>query len=85
MARGLVGWKRSRFFGNGSAGRKHPCVVHNRLEIVYAVSDARAFLKVQKCLGSFSGYIRAFTGCKFVCAHMHATGLVNDHVTGCFR
>lgn len=99
-----------------------PGIVRNRLKVRSAVSNARAFLAVQKEFGSFSDYIWGFVdgkpiqnrfekdseipatsaesdalskdlrqrGFKFVgstimYAHMQATGLVNDHVTGCFR
>ncbi len=101
---------------------KDPGIVRNRLKVESAVSNARAFLKVQKEFGSFSDYIWAFVdgtpqqnrfrkdsdvpatspdsdaiskdlkkrgfrfvGSTIVYAHMQATGLVNDHVTGCFR
>lgn len=99
-----------------------PGIVRNRLKVRSAVSNARAFMAVQKEFGSFSEYIWGFVdgqpvqnnfrkdgdipatsaesdalskdlkkrGFKFVgstimYAHMQATGLVNDHVVGCFR
>ena len=99
-----------------------PAVVRNRLKVESAVSNAKAFIAVQKEFGSFSNYIWGFVdgkpiqnrfkkdgdvpatsaesdalskdlkkrGFKFVgstimYAHMQATGLVNDHVTSCFR
>ncbi len=99
-----------------------PGIVRNRLKVQSAVTNARAFLKVQEEFGSFSDYIWDFVdgapiqnrfrkdsdipatsaesdalskdlkarGFKFVgstiiYAHMQATGLVNDHVVGCFR
>ena len=99
-----------------------PAIVRNRLKVQSAVSNARAFLEVQKEFGTFSDYIWGFVdgkpiqnrfrrdgdvpatspesdalskdlkkrGFKFVgstivYAHMQATGMVNDHVTGCFR
>jgi DNA-3-methyladenine glycosylase I len=99
-----------------------PGIVRNRLKVRAAVSNAKAFLAVQKEFGSFSEYIWGFVdgkpiqnkftkdadipatsaesdalskdlkerGFKFVgstiiYAHMQATGLVNDHVVGCFR
>lgn len=99
-----------------------PGIVRNRLKVQSAVSNAKAFLAVQKEFGSFSDYIWGFVdgkplqtkfkkdsdipatspesdalskdlkkrGFKFVgstimYAHMQATGLVNDHVIGCFR
>lgn len=101
---------------------KDPGIVRNRLKVESAVSNARAFLKVQKQFGSFSDYIWGFVdgkprqnrfrkdgdvpatspdsdaiskdlkkrgfrfvGSTIIYAHMQATGLVNDHVTGCFR
>lgn len=97
-------------------------IIRNKLKITAAVSNAKAFLKVQKEYGSFSKYIWGFVnhqpiinswndiselpaktelsnkisadlkkrGFKFVgstvvYAHMQATGMVNDHVVGCFR
>lgn len=97
-------------------------IIRNRLKIESAVSNARAFLKVQEEFGSFSAYQwrfvdgkpiqnhfetqaelpaktpvsealskdlkkRGFTfvGPTIVYAHMQAVGMVNDHVTGCFR
>jgi DNA-3-methyladenine glycosylase I len=99
-----------------------PSIVRNRLKVQSAVTNAKAFLAVQKEFGSFSEYIWGFVagkpiqnrfkndadipatsaasdalskdlkkrGFKFVgstimYAHMQATGLVNDHVSGCFR
>jgi len=99
-----------------------PAIVRNRLKVNSAVTNAKAFLAVQKEFGSFSEYIWAFVGgrplqnkfkkdgdipatspesdalskdlkkrgFKFVgstiiYAHMQATGMVNDHVVGCFR
>ena len=100
----------------------NPAIVRNRLKVRSAVTNAKAFIKVQKEFGSFSNYIWGFVegmpiqnkfrkdsdipatsatsdalskdlkkrGFKFVgstiiYAHMQATGLVNDHVVGCFR
>ena len=99
-----------------------PGIVRNRLKVRSAVSNAKAFLAVQKEFGSFSEYIWSFVGGKpiqnrfrkdgdipatspesdamskdlkkrgfkfvgstIIYAHMQATGLVNDHVLGCFR
>ena len=99
-----------------------PAIVRNRLKVESAVTNARAFLDVQKEFGTFSEYIWDFAGGKpiqnrfrkdsdvpatsaesdalskdlkkrgfkfvgstIVYAHMQATGMVNDHVTGCFR
>jgi DNA-3-methyladenine glycosylase I len=97
-------------------------IIRNRLKVASAISNAKAFLKVQKEFGSFDKYIWAFIdgkpivnkwkmtgqvpatsaasdtiskdmkkrGFKFVgstiiYAHMQATGMVNDHLTTCFR
>ncbi len=99
-----------------------PAIVRNRLKVESAVSNAKAFLAVQREFGSFCDYIWRFVdgkpiqnrhrrdadvpatspesdalskdlkqrGFKFVgstivYAHMQATGMVNDHVTSCFR
>lgn len=99
-----------------------PAIVRNNLKVRSAVTNAKAFLKVQEEFGSFDKYIWQFTdgkiitnkpetlkdipartkesdtiskdmisrGFKFVgstimYAHMQATGMVNDHLVGCFR
>ena len=99
-----------------------PSIVRNRLKVNSAVTNARAFLKVQKEFGSFCDYIWDFVGGKpiqsnfkkdsdipatsvesdalsmdlkkrgfkfvgstIIYAHMQATGMVNDHVSACFR
>jgi len=99
-----------------------PSIVRNRLKVESAVTNARAFLAVQKEFGTFCDYAWDFVGgepiknrfrkdsdipatspesdalskdlkkrgFKFVgstiiYAHMQATGMVNDHVTGCYR
>ncbi|MCK5024063.1 MAG: DNA-3-methyladenine glycosylase I [Thermoplasmata archaeon] len=97
-------------------------IVRNKRKISAAISNAKAFLKVQKEFGSFSDFLWGFVddkpivnkwkdmsqipaktelaeviskemkkcGFRFVgptiiYAHMQATGMVNDHVVGCFR
>jgi DNA-3-methyladenine glycosylase I len=96
-------------------------IVRNRLKIESTVSNAQAFLAVQKEFGSFDRYIWQFVGGKpiqnkrkgkdipartaqsdamskdlqkrgfrfvgsTICyAFMQATGMVNDHLTRCFR
>jgi DNA-3-methyladenine glycosylase I len=97
-------------------------IVRNRLKIESAVSNAAAFLKVQREFGSFDAYVWdfvggaprvnrfrtmaeipprtavsdalskdlkrrgfRFVGSTIVYAFMQATGLVNDHLVGCFR
>ena len=99
-----------------------PGIVRNRLKVNSAVTNARAFLAVQKEFGSFDAYLWRFVdgqpllnarlsgadipatspisdalsrdmsrrGFKFVgstiCyAMMQAIGMVNDHLTSCFR
>ena len=100
---------------------KNEGIVRNRLKIDSTVSNARAFLAVQKEFGSFDRYIWQFVGGKpiqnrrkgkdvpartvesdamskdlqkrgfrfvgsTICyAFMQATGMVNDHLTTCFR
>ncbi|MAN59967.1 MAG: DNA-3-methyladenine glycosylase I [Flavobacteriaceae bacterium] len=101
---------------------ENPGIIRNRLKIHSAVSNARAFLDIQREFGNFSTYIWNFVkgspiqnswdtmaevpantklsdtiskdlkkrGFKFVgstviYAHMQATGMVNDHLTDCFR
>jgi len=97
-------------------------IVRNRLKIESAISNARAFLAVQKEFGTFDAYLWQFVGGKpivkrrrtmkdvpaqtpesdamskdlkrrgfrfvgsTICyAFMQATGMVNDHLAGCFR
>jgi len=99
-----------------------PGIVRNKLKVNSAVTNAKAFLKLQDEYDGFCNYIWQFVdgkpkqnrfksmsdmpatsdesdalskdlkrrGFKFVgstiiYAHMQATGLVNDHVTTCFR
>jgi DNA-3-methyladenine glycosylase I len=99
-----------------------PGIVRNKLKVNSAVSNAKAFLKLQEEHDGFCNYIWQFVdgkpkqtrrksmsdipatsdesdalskdlkkhGFKFVgstiiYAHMQATGMVNDHVTTCFR
>ena len=97
-------------------------IIRNKLKIRATISNAIAFMEIQKEFGSFSNYIWKFTnkkpiknkwknlsevpattelsdivskdlkkrGFKFVgstvlYAHMQATGMINDHITDCFR
>jgi DNA-3-methyladenine glycosylase I len=97
-------------------------IVRNRLKIDATISNARAFLAVQKEFGSFDAYIWQFVGGKpkinrwrslkeippmtpesdamskdlkirgfrfvgsTICyAFMQAVGMVNDHITPCYR
>lgn len=97
-------------------------IVRNRLKVASAVTNAKAFLAVQKEFGSFDRYIWQFVGGKpivnqwssmselpaktpesdamskdllkrgfkfvgsTICyAYMQATGLVDDHMTDCWR
>ena len=100
----------------------NPGIIRNKLKVASAITNAKAFLKVQEQFGSFDAYIWRFVdgrpkinhwktleelparttqsdalsrdliqrGFNFVgstiCyAHMQATGMVNDHLVGCFR
>ena len=99
-----------------------PGIVRNRLKVAAAVTNAKAFLKVQEEFGSFDAFLWSFVGGRptvnrwkalrqipartpesdalsrdlrrrgftfvgstIVYAFMQAVGLVNDHVTECFR
>ncbi len=64
---------------------RDPGIVRNRLKIRAAILNARAFLEVQKEFGSFDAYIWRFVGSTICHAFMQAVGMVNDHVTSCFR
>jgi DNA-3-methyladenine glycosylase I len=101
---------------------KNSGIVRNRLKIESSVTNARAFLAVQKEFGSFDRYVWGFVGGKplqgsrkslkdipartaesdalskdlkrrgfrfvgsTICyAFMQAVGLVNDHLTSCYR
>ncbi|MBX3020107.1 MAG: DNA-3-methyladenine glycosylase I [Bdellovibrionales bacterium] len=100
----------------------NPEIIRNRLKIESVITNAEAFLRVQKEFGSFDAYCWRFVGGKpivnrrtatgqipastpesdafskdlkkrgfkfvgttIVYAHMQATGMVNDHLTSCFR
>jgi DNA-3-methyladenine glycosylase I len=97
-------------------------IIRNRLKIKATISNAKAFIEIQKEFGTFSSYIWSFTGGKpkgnkwkktheippktelsdriskdlksrgfkfvgstVIYAHMQASGMVNDHITSCFR
>ena len=97
-------------------------IIRNRLKIASAISNAKAFLKIQSEFGSFDTYIWSFVdgkpiqnklktsseipaktdlsdaiskdlkkrgfnfvGSTIMYAFMQATGMVNDHLTSCFR
>lgn len=99
-----------------------PGIVRNRAKVAATVTNAKAFLQVQKDYGSFDKFLWEFVGGKPVVnkwrevaqvpprsdasdavakelkrrgfkfagstimyAHMQACGLVNDHLTTCFR
>lgn len=101
---------------------ENPGIVRNRLKINAAVTNARAFLDVQREWGTFSEYLWdqvggqpiqnrwrrqadvpastplseamskdlkqrgfKFVGATICYAYLQAVGLVNDHLTGCFR
>ncbi|MDN3676065.1 DNA-3-methyladenine glycosylase I [Flavobacterium paronense] len=97
-------------------------IIRNKLKVRGTISNAIAFMEVQKEFGTFSNYIWGFTGGKpihnnikkmsdvqastplsdniskdlkkrgfkfvgstVVYAHMQATGMVNDHVSTCWK
>lgn len=97
-------------------------IIRNRQKVASAISNAKAFIAVQKQFGSFDKYIWqfvegrpivnawtvdtqipaktevsdaisidmkkrgfSFVGSTIMYAHMQATGMVNDHLTSCFR
>ena len=97
-------------------------IIRNRLKIKSAISNAKAFLRIQDEFGSFDNYLWGFTGGKPVVNHwrnlaemparsplsdaiskdlkkrgftfvgtticyafLQAAGVVNDHLTECFR
>jgi len=99
-----------------------PGIVRNRLKIASTISNARAFLAVQREFGSFDAYLWAFVdgrplqnhpksmkevpartilsdalskdlkrrrfrfvGSTIMYAFMQAVGMVNDHITTCYR
>ena len=101
---------------------KNQGIIRNRLKLEAAVTNAKAFLEVQKEFGSFDDYIWRFVGGKpirnrwqsidqipaktdlsdvmskdlkkrgfkfvgsTICySLMQAVGMVNDHITSCFR
>jgi DNA-3-methyladenine glycosylase I len=100
----------------------NPEIIRNRQKITATISNAKAFLHIQKEYGSFDKFIWQFTGGKTIknawgdmkdipaktnesdnmskallkegftfvgstiCyAYMQAAGMVNDHITSCFR
>ncbi len=100
----------------------NPGIIRNRLKINSSITNAQAYLKIQKEFGSFDAYMWGFVGGKprinkwvtlseipaqteesqkmskdliqrgfkfvgptIIYAHMQAVGMVNDHVTSCFR
>ena len=60
-------------------------LVRNKLKIEASITNAKAFLNIQKEFGSFKKYIWEFVDSTIIYAHMQATGMVNDHVVDCFR
>ena len=51
-------------------------IIRNRLKIASAISNAKAFLKVQKEFGSFDAYIWSFVNYKPIVNHWKQTGQV---------
>jgi DNA-3-methyladenine glycosylase I len=101
---------------------KDPRIIRNQMKISSTVTNAKAFLDIQKEYGSFDKFIWQFTGgkqkvnkfekfsdipaksiesdamskelkkrgfkfvgSKICYAYMQAAGMVNDHITSCFR
>ena len=101
---------------------RDPGIIRNRQKLDAAVTNARAFLDVQRACGGFHRFLWSFVGHRpirnawrtlralpvttpasdamsrelkargfrfvgsTICyAHMQATGMVNDHLVGCFR
>ena len=60
-------------------------IIRNRLKIQAATLNAQKFLEIQKEFLSFDKYIWSFVGSTICYAFMQAAGLVNDHLTTCFR
>ena len=100
----------------------NPAIVRHRKKVESVVSNAQAFLQIQKEFGSFDSYIWGFIGSKplihhyekieevpatselsdqiakdlkkrgfsfvgstIIYAYLQACGLVNDHLTSCYR
>ena len=76
-----------------------PGIIRNRLKVTSAIKNAQAFLQVQGEFGSFDAFIWRFVEGKSIenswrsrqevpartVESMQATGMVNDHLVGCFR
>lgn len=108
--------------GDVSKLMKDSGIIRNRLKIESTITNAQAFIKVQKEFGSFDKYIWSFTkrkvifnkpktlknltptsllsdqisldlkkrgfrfvGSTIIYAYMQATGIIDDHLTSCFR
>jgi DNA-3-methyladenine glycosylase I len=108
--------------GDVSKLMKDSGIIRNRLKIESTITNAQAFLAVQKEFGSFDKYIWGFTnkkiirnypkglkelksttslsgdiskdlkkrgfrfvGSTIVYAYLQATGIIDDHLTSCFR
>ena len=59
--------------------RSNPGIIRNRLKIQAAVTNAWAFLEIQKEYGSFSDYIWHWTDGKVVCE----TGRTSSELSDC--
>jgi DNA-3-methyladenine glycosylase I len=60
-------------------------IIRNRLKIQSIITNAKAFIEIQKEFGSFDNYIWGFVENKAIYAFLQAIGVVNDHTTDCFR
>ena len=61
--------------------RSNPGIIRNRLKIQAAVTNAWAFLKIQKEYGSFSGYIWHWTDGKVVCETGRTSSELSDRIS----
>ena len=61
--------------------RSNPDIIRNRLKIQAAVTNAWAFLEIQKEYGSFSDYIWHWTDGKVICE----TGRTSSELSDCME
>ena len=61
--------------------RSNPGIIRNRLKIQAAVTNARAFLEIQKEYGSFSDYIWHWTDGKVVCETGRTSSELSDRIS----
>ena len=61
--------------------RSNPGIIRNRLKIQAAVTNAWAFLEIQKEYGSFSDYIWHWTDGKVVCETGRTSSELSDRIS----